>query len=171
VVAIPKRNAIQACGVVRTSWEQLAGCRCMKETQKTRMSERGAAMLAMVTVLAMLSSPLCVPLCMGIACPPQFSMQPSQEVECHGGAGAHLGTTATYLTAPKRCGQGERPAVTRQSISRVRDDFSQREKAAKSDVRGAQCSSQVLTLDAKCGGGCKAPPQLNLSVRAVRLRI
>jgi hypothetical protein len=171
VVAIPKRNAIQACGVVRTSLEQLAGCRCMKETQKTRMSQRVAAMLAMATIFAMLSSPLCLPLCMRIACPPQFSAQPSQEVECHGGAGVHPGATATYLTVPKRCGQGELPAVIRQSISRVGNDFLQRKSAAKSNVRGAQSPSQVQTLGAKCGGDCKSPPQLNLSARTVRLRI
>src|SRR5437016_616451 len=95
----------------------------MKETEKTRMSQRGAAMLAMVTIFAMLSSPLCLPLCMRIACPPQFSAQPSQEVEGHGGAGAHPGATATYLTVPKRGGQGELPAVIRQSIGRVGNDF------------------------------------------------
>ena len=141
----------------------------MKETQKTRMSQQGVAMLAMVTILAMLSGPLCLPLCMGVACPPQFSLQPSQEVKCHDGAGAHPGATATYLTAPKRCVRGELPAVTKQSISGVGDDFSQ--KAAKSDVRGAQPSSQVPTLGAKCRWDGKAPPQLNLSVRTVRLRI
>lgn len=154
---------------MRKSLKQLAGCRRMKETQKTRMSQQGVAMLAMVAIFAMLSGPLCLPLCTGIACPPQFSLQPSQEVKCHGGAGAHLGATATYLTAPKRCGRGELPAVTKQSISRVRDDFSQ--KAAKSDFQGAQSTSQVPTLGAKCGWDCKAPPQLNLSVRTVRLRI
>ena len=124
-------------------------------------------MLVMVTIVAMVSGPLCLPLCMGAACLPQ----PSQEVKCHGGAGTHLGTAATYLAAPKRCGQGELPAVTRQSVSRAGDDFSRREKARKSDVSGAQPSSQVQTLGAKCAGDCKAPPQLNLSVRAVRLRI
>jgi len=127
-------------------------------------------MLAMVTIFAMLSSPLCVPLCMRIACPPQFSVQPSQEVECHGGASAHPGATATYLTVSKRCRQGELPAVIRQS-SRVGNDFLQRESAAKSNVRGAQSASQVQTLAAKCGGDCKSPPQLNLSARTVRLRI
>ena len=171
MVAIPKRNAIQSLRRRENIFGAARGCRCMKETQKTRMSQRGAAMLAMVTILAMLSSPLCVHVCMRIACPPQFSVQPSQEGECHGGAGAHPGATATYLTVSKKCGQGELPAVIRQSISRVGNDFLQRESAAKSNVRGAQSPSPVQTLGAKCGGDCKSPPQLNLSARTVRLRI
>ncbi len=149
------------------SWRAAGG---MKEIRKTRMNQRVVTLLAAVTILAMLSGPLCLSLCMGAACPSPFPAQHSQEAACHGG-GAHLSATATFLSAFKRCGQGELPAVTRQHVNKARDNSLQREKTAKSGAVGPQSSSIFQRLGAKYREDWSAPPPLSLSARTTNLRI
>src|SRR5437867_961332 len=59
-------------------WSSWRTARGMKEIRKTRMNQRVITLLAAVTILAMLSGPLCLGLCMGAACPSPFPAQHSQ---------------------------------------------------------------------------------------------
>jgi len=142
----------------------------MKEIPKTRMNQRVITLLAAVTILAMLSGPLCLSLCMGVACPSPFPAQHSQEAACHGGA-AYLSATATFLSAFKRCGQGELPAVTRQLVKQARDNSLQGEKTAKNGAMGPQSFSTFQYLGAEYREDWSAPPPLSLSTRTTHLRI
>jgi len=151
-------------------WSSWRTARGMKEIRKTRMNQRVVTLLAAVTILAMLSGPLCLSLCMGAACPSPFPAQHSQEAACHGG-GAHLSATATFLTAFKRCGQGELPAVSGQHINQGRDNSLQREKTVKSGAVEPESSSTFQYLGAKYGEDWNAPPPSNLSTRTTHLRI
>jgi len=154
----------------QNQWSSRRTARGMKEIRNTRMNQRVITLLAAVTILAMLSGPLCLSLCMGVACPSPFPAQHSQEAACHGG-GAYLSATATFLSAFKRCGQGELPAVRRQLVKQARDNSLQREKIAKNGAVGPQSFSTFQYLGAEYREDWSAPPPLSHSTRTTHLRI